>query len=65
MSGTITEQASSNENARFSGANAVQDDFVPACRNPLHPAGSLERFVAFDNIPDSWYFVFSLSNRGE
>ncbi len=65
MSGTITEQASSNENAGFSGANALQDDFAPACRNPFSPSGSLERFVAFDNIPDSWYFMFSLSNRGE
>lgn len=37
MNGTVTEQASSNENAGFSGAKAVQDDFAPACRNPLHP----------------------------
>ena len=65
MNGMMTEQASSNEIAGFSGANAVQDDFASACRNPFSPAGSSERFVAFDNIPDSWYFMFSLSNRGE
>lgn len=27
--------------------------------------GWSQLFAAFDNIPDSWYLVVSLSNRGE
>lgn len=48
----------------------VTEEVLPTIRRTgsyiiLVQAGWTKLFAAFDNIPDSWYFVVSLSNRGE